>query len=42
LKWWTTTGGLFGLMNQNISEMSWCVPLFCTLWIRLWRHIDTC
>ena len=29
-------------MNQNISEMSWCVPLFCTLWIRLWRHIDTC
>ena len=30
-----------GLINQNISEMSWCVPLFCTLWIWLWCHIDT-
>ena len=42
LKWWTTTGSLIGLMNQNISEMSWRVPLFCTLWIQSWRHIDTC
>ena len=30
-----------GLMNQNISEMPWCVPLFCTLWILLWFQINT-
>ncbi len=31
----TTTKRLFGLMNQNMSELSWCVPLFCMFWIRL-------
>ena len=37
----TTTGCLVGSMNENISKMSWCVPLFCTLWIWLWCHINT-